>query len=58
MIKIELQEECYECDRFDLDIDVSSIMKVGDAPFVRTATVRCIKSDVCKKIEQEGDHER
>ena len=55
MIKIELQEACYECKNFDLDIDESSeTLYCGRGRLSeRMAIVRCTKSDVCKHIEQD-----
>ncbi|BDF40059.1 hypothetical protein [Eggerthella lenta] len=60
MIKIELQEACYECKNFDLDIDESSeTLYCGRGRLSeRMAIVRCTKSDVCKHIEQDEEHER
>lgn len=53
MIKIELSECCYECDRFSIDVN-ESVFRSRCEDVRRVAIVKCTKSDVCGRICSGG----
>lgn len=60
MIKINLDDICYECVCPDLDCDYIETVCGGGTLIDRDYTISCTKTDVCKYVESkrsEEDHE-